>query len=183
MRRVHAQCLVVRKNKLTVEDRHNGRNTDSSLTIWLLIVYSNLTVYPLLNLRSPRACGTSLVRWMALQCAKRTARRLALQCAALKRHARRLALRAGYWPTCLTDGHMVVNDHTRSAENWKCVVLPSSDRWQQCVREAPLHAYSVDGTTTLIGCFVCCFALIQLIRHMAAHIGLHTYRDHIHIYL
>ena len=31
------------------------------------------------------------------------------------------ALRAGYWPTCLTDGHMVVNDHTRSAENWKCV--------------------------------------------------------------
>ena len=31
------------------------------------------------------------------------------------------ALRAGYWPTCLTEGHMVVNDHTRSAENWKCV--------------------------------------------------------------
>ena len=29
---------------------------------------------------------------MALQCAKRTASRLALQCAALKRHARRLAL-------------------------------------------------------------------------------------------
>ena len=27
----------------------------------------------------------------------------------------------GYWPTCLTEGHMVVNDHTRSAENWKCV--------------------------------------------------------------
>ena len=42
---------------------------------------------------SVRACGTSLVRWMALQCTKRTARRLALQCAALKRHARRLALR------------------------------------------------------------------------------------------
>ena len=44
-----------------------------------------------------RACGTSLVRWMALQCAKRTASRrtasrLALQCAALKGHARRLAL-------------------------------------------------------------------------------------------
>ena len=38
------------------------------------------------------ACGTSLVRWMAVQCSKRTARRLALQCAALKRHARRLAL-------------------------------------------------------------------------------------------
>ena len=37
--------------------------------------------------RAVRACGTSLVRWMA-----RTARRLALQCAALKRHARRLAL-------------------------------------------------------------------------------------------
>ena len=79
--------------------------------------------------RAVRACGTSLARWMALQCAKRTARRLALQCAALKRHACRLALRfsarsalrAGYWPTCLTDGHMVVNDHTRSAENWKCV--------------------------------------------------------------
>ena len=39
----------------------------------------------LLNLRSPRdyvgssvrACGTSLVRWMALQCANRTASRLA----------------------------------------------------------------------------------------------------------
>ena len=31
------------------------------------------------------------------------------------------------------------------------MVLPSSDRWQQCVSEAPLHAYSVDGTTTLIG--------------------------------
>ena len=28
------------------------------------------------------------------------------------------------------------------------MVLPSSDRWQQCVHEAPLHAYSVDGTTT-----------------------------------
>ena len=56
-------------------------------------------MYLLLNLRNPRdyvgpsfvvrrrvvrACGTSLVRWMALQCA--------LQCAALKRHARRLAL-------------------------------------------------------------------------------------------
>ena len=41
--------------------------------------------YLLLKLRSPcdyvgssvRACGTSLVRWMALQCANRTARRLA----------------------------------------------------------------------------------------------------------
>ena len=42
----------------------------------------------LLNLRSPRdcgscrravrACGTSLVRWMAFQCAKRTARRLVI---------------------------------------------------------------------------------------------------------
>ena len=37
------------------------------------------------------------------------------------RFSARCALRAGYWPTCLTDGHMVVNDHTRSAENWKCV--------------------------------------------------------------
>ena len=44
------------------------------------------------RLSSVRACGTSLVRWMALQCTKRTASRLALQCAALKRHARRLAL-------------------------------------------------------------------------------------------
>ena len=26
------------------------------------------------------------------------------------------------------------------------------------------------------------FCALQLIRHMAAHIGLHTYRDHIHIY-
>ena len=33
------------------------------------------------------------------------------------RFSARSALRAGYWPTCLTDGHMVVNDHTRSAEN------------------------------------------------------------------
>ena len=84
-------------------------------------------IHLLLNLRSPRDCGScrlhlwyflspldgasvreahcaqastavrrteapSLVRWMALQCAKRTAHRLALQCAALKRHARRLAL-------------------------------------------------------------------------------------------
>ena len=39
-----------------------------------------------------RACATSLVRWMALQCARRTASRLALQCAALKRDARRLSL-------------------------------------------------------------------------------------------
>ena len=30
-----------------------------------------------------RACGTSLVRYMALQCAKRTANRLAQQCAKL----------------------------------------------------------------------------------------------------
>ena len=34
--------------------------------------------------RAVRACGTSLVRWMALQCAKRTARRLALQCASVR---------------------------------------------------------------------------------------------------
>ena len=46
--------------------------------------------------RAVRACGTSLVRWMALQCAKRTARRLALQCAAV-RFSARSALRAGYW--------------------------------------------------------------------------------------
>ena len=37
--------------------------------------------------------------------------------------------------------------------------------------------------TLLQSCFVCCFALIPLIRHMAAHIGLHTYRDHIHTVL
>ena len=80
---------------------------------WILLCGSAVSVkvsHLLLNLRSPRdcwscgravvpscrralrACGTSLVRWMALQCAKRTVRRLALQCAALKRHARRLAL-------------------------------------------------------------------------------------------
>ena len=37
------------------------------------------------------------------------------------RFSARSALRAGYWPTCLIDGHMVVNEHTRSAENLKCV--------------------------------------------------------------
>ena len=115
--------------------------------------------------RSPRdyvgravcACGTSLVRWMALQCAKRTARRLlwyflspldgasvrlahcaqastavrrteapCAQASTAVRFSARSALRAGYWPTCLTDGHMVVNDHTRSAENWKCVTCGTS---------------------------------------------------------
>ena len=52
----------------------------------VLFIYIYIYIYLLLNLRSPRdcgscrravrACGTSLVRWMALQCAKRTARRL-----------------------------------------------------------------------------------------------------------
>ena len=82
--------------------------------------------------RAVRACGTSLVRWMALQCAKRTARRLRAD---------------------LSD-RWTYGGQRSHAIGWKlevCVVLPSSDRWQQCVREAPLHAYSVDGTTTLIG--------------------------------
>ena len=36
-----------------------------------------------------------------------------------------------YWPTCLTDGHMVVNDHTRSAENVEvCVVLASEYKYK-----------------------------------------------------
>ena len=35
--------------------------------------------------------------------------------------ARLLTFESLKWPTCLTDGHMLVNDHTRSAENWKCV--------------------------------------------------------------
>ena len=43
------------------------------------------------------------------------------QASTAMRFSARSALRAGYWPTCLTDGHMVVNDHTQSAENWKCV--------------------------------------------------------------
>ena len=52
------------------------------------IQYKTIIYNLLLNLRSPRdcgscrravrACGTSLVRWMALQCAKRTARRLVI---------------------------------------------------------------------------------------------------------
>ena len=71
------------------------------------------------------------------------------------RFSARSALRAGYWPTCLTDGHMVVNDHTRSAENWKCVwyFLHPIDGSSVCVkhRYTTLHTYSVDGTTTLIG--------------------------------
>ena len=73
--------------------------------------------------------------------ARTAVRRTEAQCAQAStavRFSAPSALRAVYWPTCLTDGHniMVVNDHKRSAENWKCVVLHSSDRWQQCVREA-----------------------------------------------
>ena len=59
------------------------------------------------------------------------------------RFSARSALRAGYWPTCLTDGHMVVNDHTRSAENWKCVwyFLRPIDGSSACAkrRYTPIH--------------------------------------------
>ena len=68
--------------------------------------------------RAVRACGTYLVRWMALQ-ASTALRRTEAPCAQAStavRFSARSALRAGYWPTCLTDGHMVVNDHTRSAK-------------------------------------------------------------------
>ena len=96
---------------------------------------------------------------MALFSARSAVRRTEAPCAQAStavRFSARSALRAGYWPTCLTDGHMVVNDHTRSAENWKCVwyflrPIDSSSACTQCVHEVPLHAYSVDGTTTLIG--------------------------------
>ena len=92
----------------------------------------------LLNLRSPRDCGSCRSRlWYFLipldgasvreaHCAQASTavRRTEAPCAQASTEVRfsaRSALRAGYWPTCLTDGHMVVNDHTRSAENWKCV--------------------------------------------------------------
>ena len=94
------------------------------------------------------------------------------------RFSARSALRAGYWPTCLTDGHMVVNDHTRSAENWKCVVLHSSDRWQQCVHKVPLHAYSVDGTTTRPNVvFILVYMSFVSIRYYKAvlYAALHSY--------
>ena len=44
-----------------------------------------------------------------------------VQASTAVRFSARSALRAGYWPASLTEGNMVVNDHTRSAENWKCV--------------------------------------------------------------
>ena len=92
----------------------------------------------LLNVRSPRDCGSCRSRlWYFLSpldgasvreahCAQASTavRRTEAPCAQAStavRFSARSALRAGYWPTCLTDGHMVVNDHTRSAENWKCV--------------------------------------------------------------
>ena len=90
--------------------------------------------YLLLNLRSPRNCGSCRSRlWHFLSpldgasvreahCAQASTvvRRTEAPCAQAStavRFSARSALRAGYWPTCLTDGHMVVNDHTRSAEN------------------------------------------------------------------
>ena len=89
-------------------------------------------------IRSPRDCGSCRSRlWYFLSpldgasvreahCAQASTavRRTEAPCAQAStavRFSARSALRAGYWPTCLTDGHMVVNDHTRSAENWKCV--------------------------------------------------------------
>ena len=99
-------------------------------------------IYLLLYLRSPRdcgscrravrACGTSLsspldgasVREAHCAQASTAVRRTEAPCAQAStavRFSARSALRAGYWPTCLTDGHMAVNDHTRSTENWKCV--------------------------------------------------------------
>ena len=79
--------------------------------------------------------------------------RIYIQASTAVRFSARSGLHAGYWPTCLIDGHNYGGQRSHSI-GWKlevCVVLPSCDRWQQCVREAPLHAYSVDGTTPLIG--------------------------------
>ena len=91
----------------------------------------------LLNLRSPRDCGSCRPScrsglWYFLSpldgasvreahCAQASTAVPCAQASTAVRFSARSALRAGYWPTCLTDGHMVVNDHTRSAENWKCV--------------------------------------------------------------
>ena len=120
------------------------------------------TTYLLLNLRSPRDCGSSRrsrlwyflspldcasVREAHCAQASTAVRRTEAPCAQARtavRFSARSALRAGYWPTCLTDGHMVVNDHTRSAENWKCVwyflrPIDGSSAF------APLHAYSLIG--------------------------------------
>ena len=91
---VHKNINCKKKKKI------NKNYFEKKDNIWIMHVYL------LLNLRSQRdcgscrravrACGTSLVRWMALQCTKRTACRLVLQCAALKRHARRLALQCDH---------------------------------------------------------------------------------------
>ena len=116
----------------------------------------------LLNLRSPRDCGSCRSSlWYFLSpldgasvreahCAQAITAVLCTeapcaQASTAVRFSARSALRAGYWPTCLTDGHMVVNDHTRSAENLNCVwyFLRPIDGSSAC---ATLHAYSVETT-------------------------------------
>ena len=57
---------------------------------------------------APCAQASTAVRRTEAPCA---------QASTAVRFSARSALRAGYWPTCLTDGHMVVSDHTRSAKN------------------------------------------------------------------
>ena len=148
----------------------------------------------LLNLRSPRDCGSSCRSrlWYFLSpldgasvreahCAqastavRRTeARRLGLQCA--KCTARRL----------LSD-RWTYGGQRSHAIGWKlevCVVLPSSDRWQQCVREAPLHAYSYWSTchsylyvTTKLFCMLLCTHTTY-----SSHGSTHRI-THIHTYL
>ena len=71
---------------------------------------------------APCAQASTAVRRTEAPCAQASTavRRTEAPCAQAStavRFSARSALRAGYWPTCLTDGHMVVNDHTRSAEN------------------------------------------------------------------
>ena len=77
----------------------------------------------LLNLRSPRDWVVPLdgASVREAHCAQASTEAPCAQASTAVRFSARSALRAGYWPTCLTDGHMVVNDHTQSAENWKCV--------------------------------------------------------------
>ena len=128
--------------------------------------------YILLHLRSSRDCGSSCRSrlWYFLSpvdgtsvreahCAQActAVRRTEAPCAQAStavRFSARSALRAGYWPTCLTDGHMVVNDHTRSAEKWKCVwyfLRPIDGSSSAAARLFTDWRAHLPITTTLIG--------------------------------
>ena len=100
------------------------------------------------------------------------------------RFSARSALRAGYWPTCLTDGHMVVNDHTRLAENWKCVWYFLRPILMAAVRARMLYSYwstchSYLYVTTKLFCMLLCTRTTYSSHrstHRITHLqGSHTY--------